>query len=324
MDRITINEQQQYEVVIGTNITKENLEKTFVNYQQIVFFIDNKVQINNELIKDHLCYQFEVSETKKNLIEYEKMIKFLLENNIQRKKSLIVAIGGGVTLDLVGYVSATYKRGIDVVYIPTTLLAMVDVAIGSKNTINIGNIKNAVGTFKSPNQVIIDLEYLKTLDKRNFNNGMAEVIKHGAIKDVTIIDQLLEDEYDLQNLITQSILVKKYFIEQDQFDYGIRQSLNFGHTLGHGLEAYFNYQQYLHGEAVAIGMNQMIDSQKLQTVCQKFNLPIKMPDVDFQKLIELMENDKKNENGKIKVVKLKSLGVVDEQLQDYSFKQANR
>ncbi len=324
MDRITINEQQQYEVVIGTNITKENLEKTFVNYQQIVFFIDNQVQINNELINDHLCYQFEVSETKKNLIEYEKMIKFLLENNIQRKKSLIVAIGGGVTLDLVGYVSATYKRGIDVVYIPTTLLAMVDVAIGSKNTINIGNIKNAVGTFKSPNQVIIDLEYLKTLDKRNFNNGMAEVIKHGAIKDVTIIDQLLEDEYDLQNLITQSILVKKYFIEQDQFDYGIRQSLNFGHTLGHGLEAYFNYQQYLHGEAVAIGMNQMIDSQKLQTVCQKFNLPIKMPDVDFQKLIELMENDKKNENGKIKVVKLKSLGVVDEQLQDYSFKQANR
>ncbi len=324
MDRITINEQQQYEVVIGTNITKKNLEKTFVNYQQIVFFIDNQVQVNNELLKGHLCYQFEVSESKKNLIEYEKMIKFLLENNIQRKKSLIIAIGGGVTLDLVGYVSATYKRGIDVVYIPTTLLAMVDVAIGSKNTINIGNVKNAVGTFKAPKQVIIDLEYLKTLDKRNFNNGMAEVIKHGAIKDVTIIDQLLEDEYNLQNLITQSILVKKYFIEQDQLDYGIRQSLNFGHTIGHGLEAYFNYQKYLHGEAVAIGMNQMIDSKKLQIVCQKFNLPIQMPDVDFQKLVKLMENDKKNENGKIKVVKLKSLGVVDEQLQDYSFKPTNR
>ncbi len=318
MRTIKINEQHQYDVYVGSQIVEGLIKKQFANYEQIVFFIDDKITISEELTNNQLVYNFIAQESNKNLFEYEKMINFLLENKVNRKNSLIIAVGGGVTLDLVGYVASTYKRGVDVLYVPTSLLAMMDVAVGSKNTINIGTMKNAVGTFYSPKSVIIDLEFLKTLDERNFNNGMAEVIKHGAIKEIGIIDDLLDDNYDLNDIVYRSILVKKYFIEQDHLDHGIRQSLNFGHTLGHALEAYYNYERYLHGEGVSIGMNFVYPNKKLRQVCEKFQLPCDF-DIPVDKLIPLMQNDKKNTKGKILFVKLKSLGVVDEKLQDISF-----
>ncbi len=318
MDRIKIKEQKIYDVIIGNKISEIELKKATVGYEQVAFFIDDKVQIEPEIINQQLCYYFTAAEEQKNLLEYQKMIEFLLENNIQRKKSLIIAIGGGVTLDLVGYVAATYKRGVDVLYVPTTILAMVDVAVGSKNTINIGKTKNAVGTFKAPQKVIVDLEYLKTLDQRNYNNGIAEVIKHGAIKEISIIDTLLEENYNLQKVIFQSLLVKKYFIEQDNYDYGIRQSLNFGHTIGHALEAHYNYKKYLHGEAVAIGMNTVFKNDKLKLVCEKFDLPTEMDDISLTELMPLMKNDKKNEANQIKIINLIKLGEVNEKLQDIS------
>lgn len=318
MDRIKIKEQKIYDVIIGNKISEIELKKATVGYEQVAFFIDDKVQIEPEIINQQLCYYFTAAEEQKNLLEYQKMIEFLLENNIQRKKSLIIAIGGGVTLDLVGYVAATYKRGVDVLYVPTTILAMVDVAVGSKNTINIGKTKNAVGTFKAPQKVIVDLEYLKTLDQRNYNNGIAEVIKHGAIKEISIIDTLLEENYNLQKVIFQSLLVKKYFIEQDNYDYGIRQSLNFGHTIGHALEAHYNYKKYLHGEAVAIGMNTVFKNDKLKLVCEKFDLPTEMDDISLTELMPLMKNDKKNEANQIKIINLIKLGEVNEKLQNLS------
>lgn len=318
MDRITIEEQKKYDVVFGSNITNSEIKTTILDYEQVVFFIDDKVKVGQEVIHDQLCYYFTACEANKNLVEYEKMIKYLLANNFQRKKSIIVAIGGGVTLDLVGYVAATYKRGIDVLYVPTTLLAMVDVAVGSKNTINLGPVKNAVGTFKSPEKVVIDINYLKTLDQRNFNNGMAEVIKYGAIKDVTIIDQLLTTNYELLKLIKQSIMVKQYFIERDNHDFGIRQSLNFGHTIGHAIEAYYNYDTYLHGEAVAIGMNLIYPNSKLEAVCKKFNLPTALNGITISDLKPQMLNDKKNENQQIKIITLKKLGEVNANLQTFS------
>ncbi len=318
MDRITIEEQKKYDVVFGSNITNAEIKSTISDYEQVVFFIDDKVKVDQEVIHDQFCYYFTACEANKNLVEYEKMIEFLLKNKIQRKHSLIIAIGGGVTLDLVGYVAATYKRGVDVLYVPTTLLAMVDVAVGSKNTINVGAVKNAIGTFNSPQKVIIDINYLTTLDQRNFNNGMAEVIKHGAIKNLTIIEQLLTEDYDLLTLIKQSIMVKKYFIEHDNYDLGIRQSLNFGHTIGHAIEAYYQYGTYLHGEAIAIGMNIIFPNAKLEAVCTKFDLPIALKDITITDLKPQMLNDKKNENQQIKIITLKKLGEVDAKLQTFS------
>ncbi len=318
MYKIKINEQHEYPVYIGNQIVNNLIKEQFANYEQVVFFIDNKIKISSELLENQLVYWFEAKEANKSLSKYEEMIKFLLENNINRKSSLIIAIGGGVTLDLVGYTASTYKRGVDILYVPTSLLAMMDVAVGSKNTINIGNIKNAVGTFYSPKQVIIDLDFLSSLDQRNFNNGMAEVIKHGAIYDVNIINQLLQDDYDLIDIVYQSIMVKKYFIEQDHFDNGIRQSLNFGHTIGHALEAYYHYDKYLHGEAVSIGMNSLYKSNTLTKVCEKFNLPTQL-DVPISELMPFMINDKKNRKDNVQFVVLKKLGEVDVNLQNIDF-----
>ncbi len=318
MHTIKIVEQHEYNVYVGNQIVNSLLKKQFAKYEQIAFFIDTNIKLDEDITEGHLVYPFIAKESKKNLEEYEKMIKFLLKANFNRKNTLIIAIGGGVTLDLVGYVASTYKRGVDVLYVPTSLLAMMDVAVGSKNTINIGEVKNAVGTFNSPVEVIIDLDFLTTLDERHFNNGMAEVIKHGAIHNISIIDDLLEVDYDLIDIVKRSIEVKKYYIERDHLDFGIRQSLNFGHTIGHGLEAYYNYERYLHGEAVSIGMNYCHPNLKLKEVCSKFNLPIEM-DIDLKNLYPQMQNDKKNSAGHIKIVKLIELGKVNEKLQNLEF-----
>ncbi len=318
MQTIKISEQHKYDVYIGNNIFENMIRKQFVNYEQIAFFIDDKIRVSEQITESFPVYDFTVSESKKNLIEYEKMVSFLLANKINRKNSLIVAIGGGVTLDLVGYVASTYKRGVDVIYVPTSLLAMVDVAVGSKNTINIGDTKNAVGTFYSPKNVIVDVDFLKTLDQRNYNNGMAEIIKHGAIKDIAIIETLLMDKYTIFDLVCRSIKVKKYFIERDNFDFGIRQSLNFGHTYGHAIEAYYNYDKYLHGEAVSIGMNLMYNDERLLKVCEKFNLPTAI-DIELDELMPYLMNDKKNTNNKINFITLKKLGAIDYELKSRPF-----
>ncbi len=318
MQTIKINEQHKYDVNIGNDIFENIIKEQFANYEQIAFFIDDKVNVNQQIISKYPKYSFAVKESKKNLVEYEKIVNFLLENNINRKNSLIVAIGGGVTLDLVGYAASTYKRGVDVIYVPTSLLAMVDVAVGSKNTINIGNTKNAVGTFYSPKQVIIDIDFLKTLDRRNYNNGMAEIIKHGAIKDLAIIETILNNEYTILDLVIRSVKVKKYFIERDNFDFGIRQSLNFGHTYGHAIEAYYNYEKYLHGEAVSIGMNLMYQDERLFNACKLFDLPTTI-DLDLAKLMPFLMNDKKNTNNNINFITLKKLGEIDYELKSQAF-----
>lgn len=310
MEKIIINEENPYSIFIGTSIYTKLLEEQFVNYEQVVLFIDNNVTIDNNLINGKKVYGINATETNKSLLEYEKIISFLLECNVDRKGTLFVAIGGGITLDLVGYVASTYKRGVDLITVPTTLLSMVDVAVGSKNAINFGNVKNCVGTFYSPKMSIVDLDFLVTLDDRNFNNGMAEVIKHGAIKDVSIIQELLLNEYDLETVIKKSISVKKYFVEADGKDKGIRKALNFGHTYGHALESYYSYEKYMHGEAVSIGMNLMYHDEVLQAVCKKFELPVSEEKQVIENLQPYLLNDKKNEAGEIGFVYLDELGKV--------------
>lgn len=310
MEKIIINEENPYSIFIGTSIYKKLLDEQFVNYEQIVLFIDNNVTIDNNLRNGKKIYQINATEANKSLAEYEKIISFLLKGNVDRKGTLFVAIGGGITLDLIGYVASTYKRGVDLITVPTTLLSMVDVAVGSKNAINFGNIKNCVGTFYSPKSSIIDLDFLSTLDDRNFNNGMAEVIKHGAIKDVSIIQELLLKEYNLESVIKKSINVKKYFVEADGKDKGIRKALNFGHTYGHALESYYNYEKYMHGEAVSIGMNLMYPNEKLRAVCKKFKLPVSEGKQVIENLEPYILNDKKNEAGEIGFVYLTELGKV--------------
>lgn len=304
MYTIKLNEAKHYDVLIDKNFYQSELKKITSKYSCVFFLIDENLEIN---IKD--SYQLKALEKNKSIDEAKKIINKMLELKIQRHDSVMVCIGGGITLDLGGFVASNYKRGIDVIYIPTTLLSMVDVAIGSKNGINISNYKNMFGNFYSPTKVIIDTNFLNTLPKRQYNSGIAEIIKYGCIYDENILKKL-EGKFNIEDLIYDSLNVKKYFVENDPTEHGIRKYLNFGHTIGHAIEGYYNYDNYLHGEAISIGMNYVFKNERLESICLKYNLPTQMP-VSYEELYPFLLNDKKNENGKIKFVKIKELGEID-------------
>ncbi len=175
------------------------------------------------------------------------------------RDTCLIALGGGVVTDLVGFVAATYCRGLPVIYVPTTLLAMVDASIGGKTGVDTPFGKNLVGTFYQPSAVFMDLKVLDTLPEHEWRNGIVEMLKHGLIADAALFHALKTRRTDLQKseflleMMFASCVIKKTIIEQDERDYGIRQLLNFGHTIGHAIETIENYK-ISHGEAVAIGM----------------------------------------------------------------------
>ncbi|SFJ43737.1 3-dehydroquinate synthase [Olleya namhaensis] len=243
------------------------------------------------------------------------------------RKTLMLNLGGGVVTDLGGFVACTYQRGIKFINIPTTLLSMVDASIGGKNGVDLGNIKNQVGIIKTPNMVLIDTNYLETLSSREMRSGLAEMLKHGLIRDELYYNKLsalsnltLED---LDQLIYDSVLIKKDIVEQDPTEQNLRKSLNFGHTLGHAIESYYlNHEtkSLLHGEAIAIGMiletylsSQLLNFPTEKTKSIKENTlkvygKIDIPEKDYAPIIELMKFDKKNEKGTINFVLLNTIG----------------
>ncbi|MBA3957646.1 MAG: 3-dehydroquinate synthase [Parachlamydiaceae bacterium] len=248
------------------------------------------------------------------------------------RRSLVVAIGGGALTDLAGFVAACYMRGIDVVYIPTTLMGMVDAAIGGKTGVNLPSGKNLVGVFRKPKQVIIRSDYLKTLPKREFCSGLAEVIKYGVIWDPTFftyleenMDVLLErNETVLRYVVERSYQIKNEIVEQDVQENGLRAILNWGHTFAHALETLTDYQQYTHGEAVSIGMccaarvsahlgyvdQNFVERQ--HKLCQRAGLQKELPsDVSIERLVECMKRDKKAVAQHISLVIANGMGQVE-------------
>lgn len=202
-----------------------------------------------------LCFpsgeKYKTRETKQKLEDQ------LLDKQYGRD-SCLIAVGGGVVSDLAGFLASTYCREIPCIYIPTTLLAMVDASIGGKTGVNTPHGKNLIGTFHQPKAVFMDVHTLKTLPKKEWRNGFAEIIKHSLIADATLFSLLTsfsttQDQKDLINIIHQSCLIKKSIVEQDEKELGLRQLLNYGHTIGHAIEKIENYN-IAHGEAVAIGI----------------------------------------------------------------------
>lgn len=296
----TINILNQYHVYIKSGLFNQFLDNVDQNY---LIIKDENVDINYDNI-----ISLPFSEQTKNLATVNQLYDFFIDRNVSRETTTIVAVGGGVTLDVVGYASATFKRGIRVIYVPTTLLSMVDASVGGKTGVNYQGLKNYIGCFYQPSCVIIDPVFLQTLDQRQFNNGMAEVIKYGCIKDKRLLNDIMQPNLDIEDIIERSINIKKYFVEQDEHDHHVRHALNFGHTYGHAIESYYQFDKYLHGEAISIGMNMKCDDPLLNEVCEYYHLPTTLEDeID---LTNLMLKDKKNEGG-IKLVKLKELGEVD-------------
>lgn len=296
----TINILNQYHVYIKSGLFNQFLDNVDQNY---LIIKDENVDINCDNI-----ISLPFSEQTKNLATVNQLYDLFIDRNVSRETTTIVAVGGGVTLDVVGYAAATFKRGIKVIYVPTTLLSMVDASVGGKTGVNYQGLKNYIGCFYQPSCVIIDPVFLQTLDQRQFNNGMAEVIKYGCIKDKRLLNDIMQPNLDIEDIIERSINIKKYFVEQDENDHHVRHALNFGHTYGHAIESYYQFDKYLHGEAISIGMNMKCDYQLLKEVCEYYHLPTTLEDeID---LTNLMLKDKKNEGG-IKLVKLKELGEVD-------------
>lgn len=253
-----------------------------------------------------------------------------LEHGLDRK-SCVIALGGGVVGDLAGYLAASFLRGLRFVQIPTTLLSMVDSAVGGKTGINLPQGKNLVGAFHQPVLVACDIDSLKTLSRRELAAGLAEVVKYGVIRDADLF-ALLEREADrivagdpvlLAEIVARSCEIKAEVVGKDEFEGGLRAILNYGHTLGHALEAVSGYGKYLHGEAISVGMVfagivssaqcgfPAEDAARLVRLLHKFGLPAAAPEADFAELRQAMDVDKKTEAGRPKFVLARRIGEVE-------------
>ena len=271
-------------------------------------------------------------ESKKNIESVKFIWRSLIRNGADRK-SLLINLGGGVIGDMGGFAASTFKRGIKFINIPTTLLAQVDASVGGKTGFDFMGLKNEIGCFNAPDKVIIYPKFLKTLDKENILSGYAEMIKHGLIYDEEHYKKLknfdiLSDNLNyeaLLALIEQSVSIKKYFVETDPYEKNIRKALNFGHTFGHAFESYFlnTDNELLHGKAVAFGMifDAFLSNKKCLFPLEKlFEITdfihttygyLKFGKDDYNKLLELMLHDKKNENSTINFTLLSDIGKVE-------------
>lgn len=250
-------------------------------------------------------------ESSKCFESFKLLLKKLVEYGFTRT-DCVVAVGGGVVGDLSGFTAASYMRGIDFYNIPTTLLSQVDSSIGGKTAIDFEGYKNIVGAFYPPKCVIIDSETLKTLPKRQISNGLAEALKMSATCDPTLFS-IFENEDTEQNIdaiIEKSLRIKKYVVEKDEKESGLRKVLNFGHTLAHAIETANAMQNLYHGECVAIGMIPMCDKsvrKRLIPILKKLDLPYAC-DCDFDVLSEAISHDKKMSGKSITVVYVPEVG----------------
>ncbi|OEH85974.1 3-dehydroquinate synthase [Desulfuribacillus stibiiarsenatis] len=279
------------------------------------------------VVPDTKIFVVQHGEQSKSLTVYDQVVGYMLENNFDRK-SLVIALGGGVVGDLAGFVAATYMRGIPFIQVPTTILAH-DSSVGGKVAINHPLGKNTIGAFYQPKAVIYDVDTLKTLPKEQLDSGIAEVVKHGHIHSPELIDWLMENYYKIDQLnqatladmLYRSCLVKANIVSQDEREQGIRAYLNFGHTIGHSIESALGYGNIPHGIAVAIGMvtAAIIGYQKgitpkhvldqVISVNKFLGLPMRLPkEVTYDKILQYIQYDKKNVGGFLTFVLLKDIG----------------
>ena len=273
--------------------------------------------------------EFEAGEENKNIETCVQIWNVLTELGADRK-SLVINLGGGVVTDLGGFVASTFKRGVDFIHIPTTLLSMVDASVGGKNGVDLGNLKNQIGVINVPKMVLIDTQYLDTLPQNEMRSGLAEMLKHGLIYDKEYWEQFLDlkaiDFADFDELIYRSVEIKNEIVLQDPTEKNIRKALNFGHTLGHAIESYFleneNKTTLLHGEAIAVGMilesyislNKNLISQEeyfqIKSTIKTIYDNILFDKNDIEPILELLIHDKKNEYGNIQFALIEGIGKI--------------
>jgi 3-dehydroquinate synthase len=312
---------------------EKELEKATQGYSSFVIITDSHVAehalplliTHCEALSEAEVIELEPGEQTKDLDVAAQVYESLLEMNADRK-SLIIALGGGVVTDFAAFVASTYKRGIDFLLIPTSLLAMVDAALGGKTGVNVGLTKNAVGTFSDAKATFVFPDFLLTLPEEELNSGFAEMIKHAIIADSALFQDLKDlDSFQAEELmpfIEASASIKMKIVVADPLENGNRKLLNFGHTIGHAIESVSMQRNkpVSHGLAVALGMlvesdialhHFALSEESFEDIknCLMSNFDFSFaPSVSFSELLPFLKNDKKNSEGEIYVVKLSALG----------------
>ncbi len=303
---------KNYKVIIKNDLLNDLTTYYNTNKKVLLLSDDN---IPNSY-KDSVKAQYNVTcsvilkhgEKSKNYKNVLKVINTLLTNNFN-KDDVIIALGGGVILDIASLIATLYKRGIILVFIPTSMLSMVDASIGSKNAIDFNNIKNVIGTFYDPSIVLIDPMLLKTLRKRELYSGLCEALKTALIHNEVFYNYIKENALALnyEKVIYESLKIKKYFVEKDKYDLSIRHALNFGHTYGHAIEIAYKLP---HGIAIGIGILKVLDNplkDEVASILKKWHINYKKYLNDNSYNYYILQ-DKKIKNNKIDLVVVKAPG----------------
>ncbi|MDO5088308.1 MAG: 3-dehydroquinate synthase [Leptotrichiaceae bacterium] len=342
--------KNSYDIIIGENYTEnfsEYIKKVYSGNNLFVITDSNVHEIYKNKYDEmfgyfkYTVYVLKAGEKNKHIGVMQGIYSAMIKAGIKRN-DMIAAFGGGVTGDIAGFAAASYLRGIDFIQIPTTIVSQVDSSVGGKVGVDLPEGKNLVGAFYQPRLVLIDSSFLNTLTDRYFYDGFAEIVKYGCICDKALFRQLTDivkntvengkkhiGKYkeilrkelmkNITDLIYKSCEIKKKIVEKDEKESGLRMILNFGHTIGHAIEQYTDYEKYSHGEAISTGMTHMVKigekkgitekgcSEKLEYLLRGLNLPT---DIEYSRneIAEIMKRDKKSVDDGINFVFLKEIG----------------
>lgn len=331
MKKLTVNVGKTYEIIIEKGIMQEcgAYIKKVSSAKKVCVITDSNVaplyldRVVSDLEKEGyevFSFIFKAGESSKTTAVIVEMVEFLAEKGLTRK-DLVVALGGGVCGDMAGFAAAIYLRGIDFVQIPTTLLSQVDSSVGGKTGVDLPQGKNLCGAFHQPVLVLIDPLALHTLSDHYFSDGMGEVIKAGCIKSAQLFEKIENKDVkeNIEEIIFECVDIKRGVVERDEKEQGERALLNFGHTIGHGIEKLHNFSGVSHGEAVGIGMlmisaigekaglTEKGTADRIKAVLEKYNMKTS-DNHSAESIIEAMQSDKKRTLNGINFVMLKSIG----------------
>ena len=292
-----------YPIIIGRDILK-NAKEYFRLDRKVFIVTDDGVPKEyaltvKDLCKDATVMTVKAGEGSKSISTLEKLL-FAMSDLGMTRGDCVVAVGGGVVGDLAGFAASVYMRGIDFYNVPTTLLSQVDSSIGGKTAVNLGSVKNSVGSFKQPKAVIVDVDTLKTLPERHLHSGLCEAVKMAATSNKELFEKFeasAEDDIygNIEEFVTEALKIKKAVVEVDECEKGLRKILNFGHTFGHAIESANGLSGLYHGECVALGMLAVTDGEvkeRLTSVLRKLRLPTEYKS-DFNEEFTYLSHDKK-------------------------------
>ncbi len=304
-----------YDVVVGRGLLK-SCNEMFDFDRKVAVITDDGVPAEYSMAIKNMCREAYIitvpqGEKSKSISTLEEILTAMLEKGFTRR-DCVVAVGGGVVGDLAGFAASVYMRGVDFYNIPTTVLSQVDSSIGGKTAVNFNGVKNIVGTFYQPKKVIIDPDVLKTLSKRQISNGLCEALKMAATFDKELFEIFENDNpYSrIDEIIEKALKIKANVVSQDEKEGGLRKALNFGHTIGHGIESVKSVEGMYHGECVGIGMLGMCSDnvkERLKSALKKLGVNVDIR-FDTEKVFEAAVHDKKSQGSSVTAVVCEEIG----------------